>query len=142
MYSDRRGFRLPLEAEWEVACRGEMRTAYGFGGDPTLLRYYAWFWDNMGDGSGVYRPRQLRPNLRGLFDMHGNVYEWCHDVYSDSEPIQPDVREAPVSVSFRVTRGGWKMARAEVCRSAYRSRFDPKTRSGNLGFRLALTLPE
>ena len=76
---DRRGFRLPTESEWEVASRAGARTAYGYGREVSLLGRFGWFPEN--SGKHVHPPRELRPSARGLFDMHGNLYEWTHDWY-------------------------------------------------------------
>ena len=70
----RRGFRLPTESEWEVASRAGARTAYGFGSDVSLLGRFGWFAEN--SGKHVHPPRELRPSVRGLFDLHGNLFEW------------------------------------------------------------------
>ena len=77
----RRGFRLPTESEWEVASRAGARTTYGFGSDVSLLGRFGWFTEN--SGKHVHPPRELRPSIRGLFDLHGNLFEWTHDWYGD-----------------------------------------------------------
>ena len=107
---DRPGFRLPTEAEWEVASRAGARTAYGFGGDMSLLGRFGWFMEN--SGKHVHPPRELRPSIRGLFDLHGNLFEWTHDWYRgfDSERVTDPL--GAERGSSRVLRGGsWATTR-------------------------------
>ncbi len=133
----RRGFRLPTESEWEVASRAGARTTYGFGSDVSLLGRFGWFTEN--SGKHVHPPRELRPSIRGLFDMHGNLFEWTHDWLGDhgvevvSDPL--GAKEG----SSRVIRGGGWIDDAADCRSAYRSTNDPTIRSNIGGFRVALS---
>jgi formylglycine-generating enzyme required for sulfatase activity len=131
------GFRLPTEAEWEVMCRSGTHTPYSFGNDVSLLGRYGWSLENSQNWS--HTVAQLRPNLRGLFDVHGNVNEWCHDWYSAyrdsrSDPIGPD------RGSDRVHRGGGWNIMGVRCRSAGRSGYRPSDRHNYLGFRLARIL--
>ena len=129
---EKRGFRLPTESEWEIACRYGTRTPYGFGRDESLLDRYGWFQEN--SGRQTHLPRTLRPNLAGLFDLHGNVNEWCHD-WSGSYGSTSDPLGAATG-SHRVLRGGGS---AEACRSASRLGYEPAYRGSIAGFRLALS---
>ncbi len=132
----RRGFRLPTEAEWEAAARGGVRTAYGYGGDASLLGRFGWFMDN--SGKHVHPPRGLRPGRRGLFDLHGNLFEWTHDWYGDYDTKTSTDPLGPNGGSSRVYRGGRWVGDAADCRSARRDSGDPTGRA-ILGFRLALS---
>ena len=118
-----RVYRLPTEAESEYACRAGTTTGYSFGDDEKDLGEYAWFSDN--SGNTTHGVGEKLPNGWGLYDMHGNVWEWC----SDAEG------------SFRVIRGGCWYFEAAFCRSAYRNGSDPTDRSSGMGFRLALSSP-
>jgi serine/threonine protein kinase/formylglycine-generating enzyme required for sulfatase activity len=136
---DKRGFRLPTEAEWEVVSRSGSRTAYGFGSEVALLDRFGWFIEK--SSKHVHPGRELRPSLRGLFDLHGNLFEWTHDWYGDfGESAQTD----PLGVqggSFRVLRGGGWSFDAADCRAAYRLTIGPALRTNDFGFRLALSSP-
>ncbi len=138
VYLDRHGFRLPTEAEWESACRAGMRTSYCQGSDVNLLGNYAWFLDN--SGKRVHPPKTRRPGLQGLFDMHGNLFEWCHDwkgPYDSGKAADP---MGPAEGSIRVARSSSWFDAAAVCRSSMRSSGDPAGNDNRGGFRLALTL--
>ena len=122
---DASGYRLPTEAEWEYACRAGTTTAYFFGDNPAKLDEYAWFDKNAGG-----RPRpvgQKHPNSWGLFDMSGNVWEWCNDFYAvDYYAASPkqDPR-GPDQGKTKVVRGGaWRFS-ADNCRSGYRYNESP-----------------
>ncbi|MEM1227654.1 MAG: protein kinase [Planctomycetota bacterium] len=136
---DRPGFRLPTESEWEVACRSGTRTRFGFGGQLDLLGHFGWFSEN--SQRRIHSPRELRPNLRGLFDMHGNLYEWHHDWY-DEDPSQRVLDPVgPLTGSARGYRGSSWAAGDTSCRTANRNSNTPTFRASYRGFRLALTLP-
>ena len=136
-------YRLPTEAEWEYACRAGTSTVYHFGDDASRLGDYAWFEYNALDVDEKYkyarRVGQKRPNPFGLYDMHGNVWEWCsdwygQDYYGNSPPDDPP---GPVAGSHRVFRGGGWSSIAGCCRSSDRGRFPPVDRFNHLGFRVA-----
>ena len=114
------GFRLPTEAEWEYACRAGSQTKYFFGDDGAKLAKYAWFKPH---SKGRPRPvAQKRPNPWGLYDMHGNVWEWCNDYYSETYYTEGprENPNGPVSGKKRVLRGGAWSSTAETCRAAHR----------------------
>ena len=136
---DRRGFRLPTESEWEVASRAGARTAYGYGSDVALLGQFGWFVEN--SGKHVHPPRELRPTVRGVFDLHGNLFEWTHDWYGAFGESGVTDSLGAKEGSTRVFRGGSWFIGAALCRSASRSSIDPSFRSFFGGFRLALSSP-
>ena len=119
------GYRLPTEAEWEYACRAGTTTAYFFGDNPAKLGEYAWFDKNAG---GHPRPvGQKQPNPWGLYDIVGNVWEWCNDFYKvDYYKESPrENPKGPEQAENKVLRGGaWRFG-AENCRSGYRYNESP-----------------
>jgi formylglycine-generating enzyme required for sulfatase activity len=133
-------FRLPTEAEWEYAARAGSTTEYCFGDDEKQLGDYAWFYEN--SRSETHPVGQKKPNDFGLFDMHGNVWEWCSDWYSDSYYEEckrqgtVDDPVGPSTGSSRVLRGGGWSSDAVSCRSANRDYDASGFRYGDLGFRL------
>ena len=132
-------FRLPTEAEWEYAARAATTTAYSFGNEMNSLDNSAWY--NSNSGGQTHPVGQKQPNAWGLYDMHGNVWEWCQDWY-DSDYYTNSPREnpqGPASGSFRVLRGGDWGDGAGDCRSAYRGDRRPGDRGVNIGFRLLRT---
>jgi formylglycine-generating enzyme required for sulfatase activity len=134
-------YRLPTEAEWEYACRAGTTTRWSFGDSEGKLRQYAWYIDNAwGVGLKWAQPVGMkRPNPWGLYDMHGNVWEWVQDWYgSYSSGAQTDPT-GPVTGSGRVFRGGGFFNNAERARSAFRSNYTPADRDGSFGARLLRT---
>jgi formylglycine-generating enzyme required for sulfatase activity len=131
-------YRLPTEAEWEYACRAGSSKAYCFGSDPDQLCEYAWYSEN--SDFTTHPVAQKKPNRWGLYDMHGNVLEWCSDWF-ESYPVEAVTDPTgPLSGAYRVLRGGSFFPSASRCRSAIRYRRDPGFRLSNIGFRLAGTL--
>jgi formylglycine-generating enzyme required for sulfatase activity len=134
---DGTGYRLPTEAEWEYACRAGRTTRYSFGDDEARLGEFAWFAGNSGKKT---RPvGQKQPNGFGLYDMHGNVWEWCWDRYAADYYKRSPVDDPPgaAGVSDRVFRGGCWLLEPRDARSASRLWRWPGYRLFNLGFRLA-----
>ncbi|MBP5320757.1 MAG: formylglycine-generating enzyme family protein, partial [Kiritimatiellae bacterium] len=121
-------FRLPTEAEWEYACRAGTTGAYGGTGG---LDEMGWYSNN--SGSKTHSVGQKKPNAWGLYDMHGNVWEWCADWYDDYPPGSVTDPTGPAFGGNRVLRGGGWCNLALHCRSAYRLRDLP---GGRYGFRL------
>ena len=132
-----RSYRLPTEAEWEYASRAGSSTAYCFGDDETRLGEYAWYYKN--SGSTTHPVGEKRPNGWGLYDMHGNVWEWCNDWYGEYPSGSVTDPTGASSGSLRVYRGGSWDSLAAGCRSAFRLRFVPSLRCNDLGFRLVLS---
>ena len=130
---------LPTEAQWEYACRAEMATTYHFGDDESLLGLYAWYRRNTWDKGEQYAHEvgTKKPNPWNLYDMHGNVWEWCLDWYASDLPggINPMVTEKS---SSRVRRGGSVYYNSEFCRSANRSYDSPGRRISHCGFRFVI----
>jgi formylglycine-generating enzyme required for sulfatase activity len=132
-------YRLPTEAEWEYAARAGSTTAYSFGGSASQLGQSAWYGDNA--GTTTHPVGQLQPNAWGLYDMHGNVWEWVQDwrgSYASDTVTDPT---GPHSGSSRVYRGGSWFSSARLCRSASRSHDAPGSRASYLGFRLLREVP-
>ena len=134
------GKRLPTEAEWEKACRAGSTGKWCFGDDESQLGEYAWY--SVNSGGTTHPVGGKKANAYGLYDMHGNVWEWCADWYGGayyaSSPYQNP--QGPVSGEYRVLRGGSWYGSAVGCRSAYRSRADPASWIDDvLGFRCAVS---
>jgi formylglycine-generating enzyme required for sulfatase activity len=139
------GYRLPTEAEWEYACRAGSGTSRYYGATEELLGYYAWYDQN--SENRTWPVGTKKPNDWGLFDMHGNIWTWCQEVYranlasgagnkDDIEDILTINRE-----NSRVLRGGAFLHRAVGIPTANRVVYGPSVRSDYVGFRPARTLP-
>jgi formylglycine-generating enzyme required for sulfatase activity len=127
-------YRLPTEAEWEYACRAGTKTKYSFGDSKSKLGDYAWYVKNSGDTT--HPVGQKKPNPWGLYDMHGNVWEWCqdwHGAYPSSAATDPT---GVASGSYRVLRGGSWFNYSDNCRSFIRGWDTPGGRDDLLGFRV------
>jgi formylglycine-generating enzyme required for sulfatase activity len=138
-------YRLPTEAEWEYAARAGTSTRFSYGDDPSYesLTNYAWF--AMNAGFGVHPVGQKLPNPWGLFDMHGNVWEWCQDWLGDLPGGSVTDPQGPPSnsIGWKVIRGGGYDFSESDCRSARRYFFGnhPALTDSNLGFRVVLACP-
>ena len=134
-------YRLPTEAEWEFACRAGSTTAFSNGeitelgcvqdSTPDAIGWYC------GNSNGKTHPvAQKKPNAWGLYDMHGNVYEWCRDWAGNYPSASATDPKGPSKGSYRVLRGGSWDSKSKNCRSAHRGYYVPDQRDDRLGFRL------
>jgi formylglycine-generating enzyme required for sulfatase activity/serine/threonine protein kinase len=130
-------YRLPTEAEWEYAARAGTTTEYSFGDDASLLGDYAWYSDNR-EGAYAHIVGQKKPNPWGLYDMHGNVWEWtCSEYESKSSgKEQQCVKNVNENNRLSVRGGSWDLGVARV-RSADRNDWSPTYRGGDVGLRVA-----
>jgi formylglycine-generating enzyme required for sulfatase activity len=130
-------YRLPTEAEWEYACRAGSTGRYCFGDNEVLLNEYAWSYKN--SHNKTHPVGQLKPNDWRLYDMHGNVWEWCQDWYNknyyDRSPKKNP--KGPSSGTYRVLRGGsWGGYTSLDCNSACRDPVVPDSQYHDVGFRV------
>jgi formylglycine-generating enzyme len=133
-------YRLPTEAEWEFACRAGTRTAWSFGDDGKALGDFSWC-DGNANKVGEQYAHQVglkKPNAFGLYDMHGNVVEWCHDYYGEDYYKQSPEKDptGPTFSNKHVARGGSWTSQTHYSRSANRRGITDSTCSYFLGFRV------
>jgi formylglycine-generating enzyme required for sulfatase activity len=131
-------YRLPTEAEWEYACRAGTTTKYYFGNGANQLSEYACYSQNA--DSTTHPVGQKKPNQFGLYDMHGNVWEWCEDGWSEfyQQPRIQSLKETTSSV--KVLRGGSWGSNPWYCRSAYRYWHNASYSNYNVGFRVVCSV--
>jgi formylglycine-generating enzyme required for sulfatase activity len=132
-------FRLPSEAEWEYACRAGTTTRFYWGDDPNYKQIgsYAWYWGNCSNEWYAHGIGLKKRNGRNLYDMSGNVWEWCQDwygIYSSGAVTDP---VGSASGDAKVLRGGGWYYQGDTCRTAYRYKHTPVLRRNYFGFRLA-----
>ena len=130
------GFDLSTEAEWEYACRAGTTTTYNMGNEESDLARAGWYYENSDDGTHPVGQKEL--NAWGLCDMHGNVWEWCHDWY-DKDYYSSSPAHNPAGAEkgpYRVVRGGCWFNDSSVCRSANRNGVDPDGDTDGLGIRV------
>ncbi len=132
----RRKIYMPTEAEWECACRAGSKTAWSFGGDPAAIGEYAWIDANSG---GTTHPvGQKKPNALGLYDMHGNVYEWCTDWYEPFSNAKLTDPAGPQTAKYKSSRGGCYSYIANYARSGFRGQPEPTEKRDALGLRILI----
>jgi formylglycine-generating enzyme required for sulfatase activity len=135
-------YRLPTEAEWEYACRAGTTTKFSFGDDESQLGDYAWYDGN--SDSKTHPVGEKKPNAWGLYDMHGNVWEWCQDWYEkdwySKGPAENPLNESYRDKNSRVIRGGSWLISEGGCRVAVRDYYAPTARGTYIGFRVVLDL--
>ena len=127
-------YRLPTETEWEYAARAGQNFQYSGTNEANQLDKFAWYSNN--SGNRTHPAAVKKPNAWGLYDMSGNVWEWCWDWYAGYDPAENNNPVGPGNGSSRVIRGGGWSYGAEYCRSAGRGTYDPGYRDDDDGFRL------
>jgi formylglycine-generating enzyme required for sulfatase activity len=139
----RRTYRLPSEAEWEYACRAGTQSQYSFGDDETQLDNYAWYEDN--SNQQPHPVGQKEPNAFGLYDMQGNVWEWCtdhwHENYKNAPTDGSPWLDGKNDNQFQILRGGSWINLPRHCSPAYRNNSSPDGTGMTSGFRVVCSSP-
>jgi len=136
------GCRLPTEAEWEYACRADTKTPFNTGGNLTTNQAnYNGNYPYLNNEKGVFRAKTIpvgsfKPNNWGLYDMHGNVWEWCSDWYGKYQKMSQKNPSGPKSGTGKVIRGGSWNLYAKYCRSDFRNYMRPDFGFNYIGFRV------
>lgn len=133
-------YRLPTEAEWEYACRAGTSSKFCCGDDESELEDYAWFKNNA--LTTTHPVGQKKPNLWGLYDMHGNVYEWCQDFYTRYQEGAVTDPQGGETGPGRVVRGGGMSNIADYCRSSERAYVSAETNRHSYGLRVVREITE
>jgi sulfatase modifying factor 1 len=131
-------YRMPTEAEWEYACRAGSKTKFYFGDNPSDMYDYGWH-----DSICQWTPQPVgmkKPNTWGLYDMHGNVWEWCEDWYGDYPSHEVSDPTGPSSGQHKIYRGGCYHLVCTSCTSAVRNHYTPDSSDSDIGFRLCKSL--
>ncbi len=140
---NRKGYRLPTDAEWEFSCRAGTSTGYCFGTPWELLEKYGWY--NKNSPNTTQPVGSLKPNDLGLFDLHGNIWEWCQDTFKepgrDKTSNVMNMSTAIANKDPRILRGGAFVNLPAYVRSATRIRYAPSDRDSLGGFRPSRTYP-
>ena len=129
-------FRLPTEAEWEYAARGGVKESHFVYSGNNDVSKVAWYKNN--SGGKTHRVGSKKANILGLYDMSGNVQEWCIDRYGEFSSEKQNNPQGPSSGNNRVQRGGSWLNSSKYCTVTYRNNCSPDSYHSNLGFRLAL----
>jgi len=133
-----KNYTLPTEAQWEYSCRAGQKSRFCFGDAESELDNYAWYLRNSGEN--IHQGGKKKPNAFGIFDIYGNVWEWCFDYYSEDFYGRSSAKEKNpvngINTNYKVLRGGAWSSPANDCRCANRFRSMPNLQIQSVGFRI------
>jgi formylglycine-generating enzyme required for sulfatase activity len=129
-----KNYSLPTESQWEYACRVKSKTSYYWGNDMSGI--YCWY--NSNSGGKVHTVGQKKPNIYGLYDMSGNVYEWCYDLYGSYSTAHLSDPTGTSTGIDRIIRGGSFLSSPPYCRSSFREGLNPDEKRNDVGFRIVM----